>query len=516
MSSSPVPITNKPAQSSRPSSRSSLRSHSPSYSFDDPVHVRNQISSLKHTIRHQQAQLHSLENIIRAGPRPYSSDLSMSMSSDDTATLVASPSAPPSAYAVPTSKKAKRRSSYDVLQGIAGPESNLPLPKRVDDANDDVIREGIPMSFGSPPAILAARRPSSPTRSLSRIPVSAVGNARALADDGHTNHNFTTPTRQSIGITKSPPPSPNTLNLAFNSSSASLNPPSPSPRRLSSTPGGTTKVLADLQAGVINARNALENTKSQLRLSQRTVASLTRKVEDLKEVEERLRIENEGLNNVVARKERLLQEVLERARKAEAEATTLKQSLKQETSTSKKTIREMESQLSESTALSKKSEREYITLRDSVKGLVESWKHDTESLRGDMKKREERWKKEVDGVGKKYRDLVQNVKEREKVWEEEFKRVREEDRQLGKEVEGVWEKRVKEMEGQVERSQKSCKKAESTAQELAIELAILRKRMKSVRAPTINGDMSANDQQQQSTSTSNASDTSPQEENVPP
>jgi hypothetical protein len=67
--------------------------------------------------------------------------------------------------------------------------------------------------------------------------------------------------------------------------------------------------LADLQAGVINARNALENTKSQLRLSQRTVASLTRKVEDLKEVEERLRIENEGLNNVVARKERLLQEV---------------------------------------------------------------------------------------------------------------------------------------------------------------------------------------------------------------
>ena len=73
--------------------------------------------------------------------------------------------------------------------------------------------------------------------------------------------------------------------------------------------GNTTKVLADLQAGAVNAKNALENTKSQLRLSQRTVAQLTRQVEDIKDGKERLRLENEGLNNVIARKERLLQEV---------------------------------------------------------------------------------------------------------------------------------------------------------------------------------------------------------------
>jgi hypothetical protein len=78
---------------------------------------------------------------------------------------------------------------------------------------------------------------------------------------------------------------------------------------MSLTPGGTTKVLADLQTGVINARNALENTKAQLRVSQRSVAQLTRQTEDLKEGRERLRLENEGLNNVVARKEGLLQEV---------------------------------------------------------------------------------------------------------------------------------------------------------------------------------------------------------------
>jgi hypothetical protein len=95
---------------------------------------------------------------------------------------------------------------------------------------------------------------------------------------------------------------------AFNASSSSLPPVSPN-KRSSFAPGNTTKVLADLQAGVLNAKNALENTKGQLRLSQRQVSVLTRQAEDLKESRERLRLENEGLNNVVGRKERLLQEV---------------------------------------------------------------------------------------------------------------------------------------------------------------------------------------------------------------
>jgi hypothetical protein len=130
--------------------------------------------------------------------------------------------------------------------------------------------------------------------------MTSIGNARALADDGVN----VTPQRFSQSLTAS--------SAAESSHPNVLHPPSPNidgNRRLSLTPGGTTKVLADLQTGVINARNALENTKAQLRLSQRSVAQLTRQTEDLKEVRERLRLENEGLNNVVARKERLLQEV---------------------------------------------------------------------------------------------------------------------------------------------------------------------------------------------------------------
>lgn len=128
-----------------------------------------------------------------------------------------------------------------------------------------------------------------------------TGNARALAEEGNTS---TIQLQRSLTISNLPP-------IDVDASTATLQPPSPSPnsRRTSLIQGGTTKVLADLQLGVINARTALENTKAQLRVSQRTVAQLTRQTEDLKEGRERLRLENEGLNNVVARKERLLQEV---------------------------------------------------------------------------------------------------------------------------------------------------------------------------------------------------------------
>ena len=116
--------------------------------------------------------------------------------------------------------------------------------------------------------------------------MSSPGNARALAEEEGSL-------------------SQSSMNLNVSSTSAG----GVSPRRASFAPGNTTKVLADLQAGVLNAKNALENTKAQLRVSQRQVSQLTRQTEDLKEVRERLRLENEGLNNVVARKERLLQEV---------------------------------------------------------------------------------------------------------------------------------------------------------------------------------------------------------------
>lgn len=176
------------------------------------------------------------------------------------------------------------------------------------------------------------------------------------------------------------------------------------------------------------SRTALDNAKAQLRISQRTVAQLTRQNEDLKEGRERLRLENEGLNNVVARKERLLQEVcilmhrrlvhssflpqvLERARKAESEAQSYKIQLKQETTSAKKSLREMETHLAESTALSTKSEREYITLRESLKHLTEGWKADLSRIKEDTQRREKTLRSEAEKMGKKYEELVKVAEE---------------------------------------------------------------------------------------------------------
>ncbi|KAJ3760164.1 hypothetical protein EV360DRAFT_40408 [Lentinula raphanica] len=477
---SPAVSTSPSSRYERPSSRSSgrsIRAPSPALSLDDPVAVRNQVAALKHNIRHQQAQVNDLESNILRGP----------------------PSPPPSSYSnrSPTPSgssptRVARRTSFEVLQGIAGPDSNLPLPmtgKRElshsvnGSLNENGIKEGVPMT--SPPA---HKRASSPTRTLSRIPVASVGNARALAEEGavapsassssllHSNSldtSLTSPILPSLQL----PPSP----------SATSSPNPNSNRRVSLTPGGTTKVLADLQTGVINARNALENTKAQLRLSQRSVATLTRQTEDLKEGRERLRLENEGLNNVVARKERLLQEVLERARKAEAEATQLRSQLKTETSQSKKSLREMESALAESTALSQKSEREYLTLRESLKHLTESWKSDTDRLREEIRKREERWKGEAEAMGKKYRKLVEEVQASRKC-DEDVKRLREEDKKKAKEIEDRWLEELQEMKKAVEKCGVNSETDSETARQLSAELARLRRLMQNAGRALSNDD----------------------------
>lgn len=89
--------------------------------------------------------------------------------------MVGSPPTSFSSSASPSSKKL-RRSSYEVLQGLAGPDSSLPLPRRDINGNEfDGIREGIPML--SPTSY---KRMSSPTRTLSRASLSLLYVAQVL------------------------------------------------------------------------------------------------------------------------------------------------------------------------------------------------------------------------------------------------------------------------------------------------------------------------------------------------
>ena len=135
------------------------------------------MSTLKHSIRQQQAQLHSLENIVLRGPRPLppgfmtSSNHSHHASSDDVLDISHPPVSFNHNFSTP---KMQRRSSFDVLQGLAGPDSSIPLPKRETISlilkSADGIREGIPMEFGGSSVHKdLIKRMSSPTRTLSRV-----------------------------------------------------------------------------------------------------------------------------------------------------------------------------------------------------------------------------------------------------------------------------------------------------------------------------------------------------------
>ena len=123
------------------------------------------MSTLKHNIRHQQAQLNNLENIVRSGSRPNVPEFI-----EDYHIMAASSSSMPPSSFVPngsTPTKMKRRSSHDVLLSIAGPDSSLPLPKR--EPVDENGTQGVPMTFGvSSASPTLYKRVSSPTRTLSR------------------------------------------------------------------------------------------------------------------------------------------------------------------------------------------------------------------------------------------------------------------------------------------------------------------------------------------------------------
>lgn len=200
---------------SRPSSRTSNRAHNTTISLDSSgelnvrrflfqhliqtypiVAVRNQMSTLKHSIRQQQAQLQNLESSLRTAPRSYPTeplDETFEMDPPPLSNRQASSSsgtAPPSSFVSPgspstspstsslTTAKMKRRSSYEVLQDIAGRESNLPLPKRSESSlgmnsplENGAIQEGVPMSFSNGQngsSSTPTKRNSSPTRTLSR------------------------------------------------------------------------------------------------------------------------------------------------------------------------------------------------------------------------------------------------------------------------------------------------------------------------------------------------------------
>jgi hypothetical protein len=99
-------------------------------------------------------------------------------------------------------------------------------------------------------------------------------------------------------------------------------------------------------------------------------------------------------------------EVLERARKAEAESSILKTALKNTTLETNKSLQDMEVTVNEATTISQKAEREYATLKDSVGEMMNAWRLEVHELRAEVHRKEEEWAKEREVVALKYKSVL--------------------------------------------------------------------------------------------------------------
>ncbi|KAH9815362.1 hypothetical protein DFH28DRAFT_1082230 [Melampsora americana] len=170
--------------------------------------------------------------------------------------------------------------------------------------------------------------------------------------------------------------------------------------------GNTGRVITNLQSDLLYARTALDQSKSQLRLSQRAVESLTRQTEDLKESMSRLRLENEGLSKMLSRKERTVSELMERIKRSESELSQIKLEKKEIDQSMKKMSKETDEVLKDSIKRRDRAEIQYEAVKSGVKSLSDGWKRDVIGLKTDMNKLEEKHRKELEESRLKYNTLA--------------------------------------------------------------------------------------------------------------
>lgn len=168
-------------------------------------------------------------------------------------------------------------------------------------------------------------------------------------------------------------------------------------------------MIDSLQTELLSVKSHLERVKAEVRAGQRRVEQLTRQKEGLQETKERMRVENDSLNNVIARKERLLQEILERARAAETSLKDLQQTSKSLDQATKKKVQEMTQQMNDARMEKTKAERECVSLRDGLKSLRDVWAREVKALKEVIRRKEEEDKKEVEEARNKYIALAELI-----------------------------------------------------------------------------------------------------------
>ncbi|PWN46316.1 hypothetical protein IE81DRAFT_4273 [Ceraceosorus guamensis] len=145
--------------------------------------------------------------------------------------------------------------------------------------------------------------------------------------------------------------------------------------------GSSGKVIQQLTSELAAARSALEETKVQLRASQKSQAATQRSWDETKAALNRSRAENENSGSMLTRKDRQASEALERARKAEKEAKELGKASREWGSR----VREVEAELGEERRRKQKTEASYEALTSAWKTMRETWEKELGGLRKQLK-----------------------------------------------------------------------------------------------------------------------------------
>ncbi|OWZ28536.1 hypothetical protein C356_06373 [Cryptococcus neoformans c45] len=361
---------------------------------DDPVILRTQITSLKTALGSAKKKLSEIENSRSDSPVlpdiPFVTPLKVSLIEETGGNGRTSPLD----YEPPTN-------------GSRPPSRGLPYSKGSYDLR---CRASIPKSDGRsriPQAVVSQATALHPTPSISSPCQSSAPSPSHSStlnpDSSFRSPSFPPSSPQSFGEW----PSPSTQALAHETYSPS--PGSVGSGRKVSGSAASTRVIDSLQTELLSVKSHLERVKAEVRAGQRRVEQLTRQKEGLQETKERMRVENDSLNNVIARKERLLQEILERARAAETSLKDLQQTSKSLEQATKKKVQEMTQQMNDARMEKTKAERECVSLRDGLKSLRDVWAREVKALKEEIRRKEEEDKKEVEEARNKYIALAELI-----------------------------------------------------------------------------------------------------------
>ncbi|KAL1408864.1 hypothetical protein Q8F55_005678 [Vanrija albida] len=324
------------------------------------------------------------------------------------------------------------------------------------------------------PAQDGAQRSADERLGLSRIPRAAVTHAASLYPSAPRVGPSPAPSEADPGETLHTPSSSPLTGKGPAFIGLSPHTPGSASRPAPGSAGKSSRMIDALQTELESTKAQLERAKVEVRNCRREIGTLTRRSEDLRETRDRMRGEAESLNNVISRKERMIADVLSRARTAEAAVAQHTSERKDLETRTKKAVADAAAEVVDAVASRDKAESESDSLRDSVRSLRKEWGRQVTGYRDELSqlRADQRAEREsVAGKSQAVLDLVEKQAEEHKNLVTLVEEVNAKHLQATQ----TFEIEVKSLRGELSKSVKEAESARYIARTLAAELARLRR-----------------------------------------